>query len=168
VERFIGDVNIEIRYGEDGVQHMILNGDDVTDEIRTPEMSAIASQIAKQPVVREYLLEMQRDMAKKHNVIMDGRDIGTVVLPRAEVKIFLTASAEVRAQRRFQELAEKGEKVTYEQVLADLQARDENDRSRKLAPLKQAADAVLLDTGDLDLDQSAAAIEAIIREKTGL
>jgi cytidylate kinase len=168
VERFIGDVNIEIRYGEDGVQHMILNGDDVTDEIRTPEMSAIASQIAKQPVVRDYLLEMQRDMAKKHNVIMDGRDIGTVVLPRAEVKIFLTASAEVRAQRRYQELVEKGEKVTYEQVLADLQARDENDRSRKLAPLKQAADAVLLDTGDLDLDQSAAAIEAIIREKTGL
>ncbi len=168
ITRLIDDVNIEILYGEDGVQHMLLNGRDVTDEIRTPEMSEYAAVVSKQPVVRKYLLEMQRDMARTHDVIMDGRDIGTVVLPQADVKIFLTASAEVRAQRRHKELLEKGEKISYAQVLSDMQARDESDRSRPISPLKQAADAVLLDTSELDLEQSAAAIERLIREKTGL
>lgn len=168
VTRLIGDVNIDIRYDEDGVQHMILNGHDVTDEIRTPEMSAIASAISTQKVVRDYLLEMQRDLARKHNVIMDGRDIGTVVLPGADVKIFLTAAPEVRARRRYDELVAKGEKVTYEKVLADLLKRDEQDTNRKIAPLRPAKDAVMLDTSEYDVEQSVAAIEKIVKEKLGI
>ena len=168
VNRLLGDVNIEIRYDGAGVQHMILNGYDVTDEIRTPEMSAIASAISAQKVVREYLLEMQRDLARTHNVVMDGRDIGTVVLPGADVKIFLTATPEVRARRRFDELTAKGEKVTYEKVLADLRKRDEQDTTRKIAPLRQARDAVLLDTSDLNIEGAVAAIEAIVKEKLNI
>ena len=168
VTRLIGDVNIDIRYDDDGVQRMILNGHDVTDEIRTPEMSAIASAISAQKVVREYLLEMQRELARTHNVVMDGRDIGTVVLPGADVKIFLTASPEVRARRRFDELTAKGEKVTYEKVLADLQKRDEQDTNRKIAPLRQAKDAVLLDTSELDIEGAVAAIESIVKEKLAI
>lgn len=168
IQRLIGDVSIRIRYDEDGTQRMLLNGRDVTEEIRTPEMSEYASHISQQPVVRDYLLELQREMARTHNVIMDGRDIGTVVLPQAAVKIFLTAPEEIRAHRRFAELADRGEQVTYEQVLEDMKARDENDRSRAIAPLKQAADAVLLDTGALSFDESAAAIETLIREKAQL
>lgn len=168
VTRLIGDVNIEIRYDDAGVQRMILNGHDVTDEIRTPEMSAIASAISTQKVVREYLLEMQRELARTHNVVMDGRDIGTVVLPGADVKIFLTASPEVRARRRFDELTAKGEKVTYEKVLEDLQKRDEQDTNRKIAPLRQARDAVLLDTSELDIEGAVAAIESIVKEKLAI
>ena len=168
VTRLIGDVNIGIRYDDAGVQRMILNGHDVTDEIRTPEMSAIASAISAQKVVREYLLEMQRDLARTHNVVMDGRDIGTVVLPGADVKIFLTATPEVRARRRFDELTAKGEKVTYEKVLADLRKRDEQDTTRKIAPLRQARDAVLLDTSDLNIEGAVAAIEAIVKEKLNI
>ena len=168
VTRLIGDVNIEIKYDEAGVQRMILNGHDVTDEIRTPEMSAIASAISTQKVVREYLLEMQRELARTHNVVMDGRDIGTVVLPGADVKIFLTADPEVRARRRFDELTEKGERVTYEKVLEDLNQRDRQDATRKIAPLRRARDAVLLDTSEMDLDQAAAALEAIVRERLAL
>lgn len=168
VTRLIGDVNIDIRYDEAGVQHMILNGHDVTDEIRTPEMSAIASAISTQKVVRDYLLEMQRDLARKHSVIMDGRDIGTVVLPHADVKIFLTAAPEVRARRRYDELIAKGEKVTYEKVLADLLKRDEQDTNRKIAPLRPAKDAILLDTSAYDVEQSVAAIENIVKEKLGI
>ena len=168
VNRLLGDVNIEIRYDGAGVQHMILNGYDVTDEIRTPEMSAIASAISAQPSVRAYLLEMQRDLARQHSVVMDGRDIGTVVLPNADVKIFLTAAPEIRARRRFDELTAKGQRVAYEQVLSDLQQRDKQDSERKIAPLKRAKDAVLLDTSDLDLEQAAAALENIVKERLGL
>ncbi len=167
ITRLIGDVNIVIEYDADGLQHMILNGRDVTEEIRTPEMSKIASVISAQKVVRDYLLDMQRQLARTHNVVMDGRDIGTVVLPGADVKIFLTADPEVRARRRFDELTAKGEKVQYEKVLQDLIARDEQDKNRKIAPLRPAKDAVHLDTTDLDIEQAAAAMESIIKEKLG-
>lgn len=166
VTRLIDDVNIEIAYGDDGSQRMILNGKDVTGELRTPKMSDYASKISAMKVVREFLLDLQRDMARKHNVIMDGRDIGTVVLPQAEVKIFLTASAEVRAKRRFDELVAKGDKkATFEQVLADMKERDYRDMNRDVAPLKQAEDAVLLDTSDLTIEQSVAAIKAIVEKR---
>ena len=168
VTRLIDDVNIEITYDQDGVQHMILNGADVTGEIRTPEMSAIASAISAQKVVRDYLLDMQRDLARKHNVVMDGRDIGTVVLPGADVKIFLTAKPEVRAKRRYDELIAKGEKVTYEKVLSDLIQRDEQDSNRKIAPLRPARDAVILDTSDFSVEQAAAAIESLVKEKLNI
>ena len=167
ITRLIGDVNIAIEYDADGLQHMILNGRDVTEEIRTPEMSKIASVISAQKVVRDYLLDMQRQLARTHNVVMDGRDIGTVVLPGADVKIFLTADPEVRARRRFDELTAKGEKVKYEKVLQDLIARDEQDKNRKIAPLRPAKDAVHLDTTNLDIEQAAAAMESIIKEKLG-
>ncbi len=167
ITRLIGDVNIAIEYDADGLQHMILNGRDVTEEIRTPEMSKIASVISAQKVVRDYLLDMQRQLARTHNVVMDGRDIGTVVLPGADVKIFLTADPAVRARRRFEELTAKGEKVQYEKVLQDLIARDEQDKNRKIAPLRPAKDAVHLDTTDLDIEQAAAAMESIIKEKLG-
>ena len=166
VTRLIDDVNIEIAYGEDGSQRMILNGKDVTGELRTPKMSDYASKISAMKVVREFLLDLQRNMAKKHNVIMDGRDIGTVVLPHADVKIFLTASAEVRARRRYIELQEKGDqKITFEQVLADMKERDFRDMNRDVAPLKQAEDAVLLDTSDLSIDQSIVAIKEIVEKR---
>ena len=167
ITRLIGDVNIAIEYDADGLQHMILNGRDVTEEIRTPEMSKIASVISAQKVVRDYLLDMQRQLARTHNVVMDGRDIGTVVLPGADVKIFLTADPAVRARRRFEELTDQGEKVQYEKVLQDLIARDEQDKNRKIAPLRPAKDAVHLDTTDLDIEQAAAAMESIIKEKLG-
>ena len=167
ITRLIGDVNIAIEYDADGLQHMILNGRDVTEEIRTPEMSKIASVISAQKVVRDYLLDMQRQLARTHNVVMDGRDIGTVVLPGADVKIFLTADPAVRARRRFEELTAKGEKVQYVKVLQDLIARDEQDKNRKIAPLRPAKDAVHLDTTDLDIEQAAAAMESIIKEKLG-
>lgn len=168
VTRLLDDVNIQIEHQADGVQHMILNGKDVTDEIRTPEMSRYASGVSSLPVVREFLLEMQRELARTHDVIMDGRDIGTVVLPDADVKIFLTASAEERARRRFRELEAKGEKTTLQQVLSDMEKRDRQDSTRACAPLKPAKDAVLLDTSKLDLDESAAAILRIVREKLGV
>ena len=168
VNRYIDELTIEIEYDEDGLQHMIMNGMDVTEDIRTPDISQKASLVSAQPVVREMLLDMQRDVAKKHNVIMDGRDIGTVVLPRADVKIFLTASAEVRAQRRFTELQAKGSKDSLAKVLADIKQRDHQDSTRAIAPLKQAKDAVLVDTSDMDVDAVVAAIEAIVAEKTGV
>lgn len=164
VTRLIGDVNIEICYDGQGVQHMILNGRDVTDEIRTPEMSEIASAISAQKVVRDYLLEMQRELARKHHVIMDGRDIGTVVLPEADCKVFLTASDEARAARRCRELAQRGTPVAYEEVLSDMRLRDEKDRTRAAAPLRQAEDAVVLDTSELDFEDSAQALLRLIRE----
>ena len=147
------------------MQHMILNGEDVTGEIRTPEMSRYASGVSAQPCVRAFLLDMQRQLARMHDVIMDGRDIGTVVLPDADVKIFLTADVAVRARRRFEELQEKGEKTTYDQVLREMQARDKQDSERAAAPLRQAADAVLLDTSDCTLQQSVEKILAIVRGK---
>lgn len=166
VTRLIDDVNIEIAYGEDGTQRMILNGTDVTGELRTPQMSDYASKISVMKVVRDFLLDVQRDIAKKHHVIMDGRDIGTVVLPHADVKVFLTASAEVRAQRRLDELIARGEKkITLQSILADIQERDHRDMTRPVAPLKQAEDAVLLDTSDLTIEESVSAIKEIIEKR---
>jgi cytidylate kinase len=146
---------------------MIMNGMDVTGDIRTQDISQKASLISAHAVVREMLLDMQRDVAKKHNVIMDGRDIGTVVLPRANVKIFLTASVEVRAQRRYLELQAKGAKDSYEKVLADIKKRDHQDTTREIAPLKQAKDAVLVDTTDMDVDAVVEKIRSIVAEKVG-
>ena len=166
IARLIDEVNIDIRY-EDGVQHMILNGADVTGEIRTPEMSMYASGVSAQPCVRAFLLDMQRQLARTHSVVMDGRDIGTVVLPKADVKIFLTASAEVRAKRRFDELQQKGDKTPYAQILAETKQRDKQDSERAIAPLKQAADAVLLDTSGDTVEQSVNAILDIVRRKLG-
>ncbi len=168
VARYIDEVNVEIRYDDQGVQHMWMNGMDVTEEIRTPDISQKASLVSAHPPVRQALLELQRSLAERHNVVMDGRDIGTVVLPQAAVKLFLTASPEVRAQRRYAELQAKGKKDTYAQVLEDLRRRDRQDTTRAVAPLRQAPDAVLLDTTELDIPQTLAAMRAIVREKTGL
>ena len=165
IRRCLDDVNIEIRYGEDGLQHMILNGSDVTDQIRTPEMSAMASGVAAQNCVRDYLLEMQRTLARTNNVVMDGRDIGTVVLPDAPVKIYLTASEGVRADRRFKELIARGENVRYEDVYTDIVKRDQQDMNRPIAPLRCAKDAVVVDSSYLSIDQVVAEIKAIIRKK---
>ncbi len=167
IRRFLPDAAISIEFQSDGVQHMILNGMDVTDELRTPEISAAASVIAAQPLVREFLLEMQRDLARRYSVVMDGRDIGTVVLPDADVKVFLTASAQARAARRFTELTEKGEKTTLKAVLADQEKRDARDSGRKVAPLKKARDAVELDTTEMNVDEAAAALRAIVEGRCG-
>ncbi|MBR7121855.1 MAG: (d)CMP kinase [Oscillospiraceae bacterium] len=165
VERYIDELTIQITYDETGKQHMLMNGMDVTDDIRTQDISQKASLVSAHAVVREVLLDMQRDVAKQHNVIMDGRDIGTVVLPKATVKIFLTASAEVRAQRRTDELVAKGQKADFAQTLKDIQQRDYQDTHRPIAPLKQASDAVLVDTSDMNIEQVLAAIKKIIQEK---
>ena len=167
IRRCLDDVNIEIQHQDDGVQHMILNGRDVTGEIRTPEMSKYASGVSAQKCVRDYLLDMQRKFARKHNVVMDGRDIGTVVLPNAQVKIFLTASPEERAKRRFEELTQKGEKVSFEKVLQDMIARDKQDSERAIAPLKPAPDAVKLDTSGNTIEQSIEEILSVVRGKLG-
>lgn len=167
VPMLLDDANIQIDFQPDG-QHMILNGKDITQEIRTPEIASVASQAAAQPAVREFLLDMQRDLAKTHNIIMDGRDIGTVVLPDASVKIYLTATPEARAMRRYQEYLEKGQKASYEEVLADQKKRDYDDSHRKIAPLKQAKDAVLVDTTEMGLQESIDYCVALIREKLGL
>ena len=165
VERYIDELTIGIEYDDEGKQHMIMNGMDVTGDIRTPDISQKASLVSAHPVVRDMLLDMQRDVARKHNVIMDGRDIGTVVLPKATLKIFLTASAEVRAKRRTDELLAKGQKVNFEQVLKDIQQRDYQDSNRPVAPLKQAKDAYLLDTSDLDIEGVIAAMKKLVGEK---
>lgn len=167
IRRCLDDVNISVEYDGAGAQHMILNGTDVSDEIRTPLMSSYASGVSAQPCVRDFLLDMQRGIARRHNVVMDGRDIATVVLPCADVKIFLTASPEVRARRRFEELTAKGEKVRYESVLEDMKARDKQDSTRAIAPLRCAPDAVKLDTSGMDLDAAEAAILEIVRRKLG-
>ena len=168
VERYLDELTVAIEYDEEGKQHMLMNGMDVTDDIRTPDISQKASLVSAHAMVRDMLLDMQRDVAKKHNVIMDGRDIGTVVLPRATVKIFLTASAEVRAKRRLDEMLAKGQKGSLGQVLADIKQRDYQDSHRPIAPLKQAKDAVLLDTSDLDIDGVVAAMKKIVGEKIPL
>lgn len=165
VTRLIDEVNVELQYPEDGLQHMILNGRDVTDEIRSPEMSEYASKLSTLAVVRDFLLDVQRDLARKHNVVMDGRDIGTVVLPKADVKIYLTASAEVRARRRLAEFRAKGQKSDFETVLRDIRQRDERDMNREIAPLKCAKDAVRLDTSELTIEQSVAAMKEIIEKR---
>lgn len=162
-------LKVSIAYGDDGVQHVYANGVDVSEMIRTPEVSMGASKVSAIPAVRAFLLSTQQNLANTQSVVMDGRDIGTVVLPDAQVKIYLTASAEKRAERRFLELKEKQPEnaPTYEEVLADVIARDEQDMNRPIAPLKQAEDAVLADTGDLDLDQSEALLLRICKEKLG-
>lgn len=165
VERYIDELTIQIEYDAEGKQHMLMNGMDVTDDIRTQDISQKASLVSAHPLVREVLLDMQRDVAKKHCVIMDGRDIGTVVLPRADVKIFLTASPEVRAQRRYKELLEKGQSAQYEVILKEINQRDYQDSHRPIAPLKQAKDAILVDTSDLDKDGVIAVIRKIVEEK---
>ena len=165
VSRYIDELTIEMEYDEEGKQHMIMNGMDVTDDIRTQDIGQKASAVSAHAIVRDMLLDMQRDVAKKHNVIMDGRDIGTVVLPRATVKIFLTASPEVRARRRVNELLAKGQKADLKTVQAEIEKRDYQDSHREIAPLKQAKDAVLLDTSNLDIDGVLAEMKRIIAEK---
>ncbi|MCM1364864.1 MAG: (d)CMP kinase [Faecalibacterium sp.] len=157
------ELSVELRF-VDGEQRMFLNGEDVSTDIRTPEASTAASRVSAVPKVREYLFDLQKKMANENNCIMDGRDIGTVVLPDAKVKIFLTASAEARAQRRFKELTEKGMDVKYDDVLADMIERDYNDSHRAIAPLKQADDAILCDTSNINLEQSIELIINTIRE----
>lgn len=164
----LAQVKIEMRYDGQGLQHMLLHGEDVTQEIRLPEMSLYASAVSAIPEVRSFLLEMQRDFARRSSVIMDGRDIGTVVLPHANVKIFLQADVEVRARRREKELQERGTPRPFEQVLAEMKERDYNDTHRAAAPLRAAEDAVTVDTSELDFQQSKERLLEIIREKVGL
>lgn len=161
-------LSIRFDYGEDGVQHMFLDGEDVSARIRTPEMSMYASAVSAIPEVRAFLMDMQRGMARTNSVVMDGRDIGTVVLPNAGLKIFLTASPEARAERRLAELTAKGDPSTYEDVLADMLERDKNDMTRAAAPLKAAEDAVLVDTTELNLEESIEKICGLIAERFGL
>ena len=168
IERYIDDLTISIEYDEDGNQHMIMNGLDVTGDIRTQEISQKASIVSAHAVIRDLLLDMQRDVAKRHNVIMDGRDIGTVVLPRADVKIFLTADPEVRAQRRLEELQAKGQKANFATILDQIRQRDHQDSHRAIAPLKKARDAYELDTSNLDIDGVIAEMRRIIGEKISI
>ena len=168
VTRYIDELTVGIEYDEDGVQHMIMNGMDVTEDIRSQDISQKASLISAHAVVREMLLDMQREMARRYNVIMDGRDIGTVVLPKATVKIFLTASPEVRARRRTDELLAKGQKADYETILKEIRQRDYQDTHREIAPLKMARDSIKVDTSELNLDQSVEAIREIISKKVAL
>ena len=168
VTRYIDELTIGIEYDEDGLQHMIMNGMDVTADIRTQDISQKASLVSAHAIVRDMLLDMQRDVAKQYNVIMDGRDIGTVVLPKANVKIFLTASAEVRAQRRTDELLAKGQKANYPQILKEIQQRDYQDTHREVAPLKLARDSVKVDTSNMDIEQVVAEIKSIVGKKIPL
>lgn len=167
VLKLLPGLDIAFGYGEDGAQHMYLNGEDVSGLIRTPEISMRASEVSAMPEVRACLLDMQRKMAESHSVIMDGRDIGTVVLPNASLKIFLTASPERRAERRYLELREKGATDSYDEVLRDIIKRDKNDSSRAAAPLKRADDAIEVDTSELSLDESIERICALISDRTG-
>jgi len=166
VEKMLESTSLDIVY-KDGEQRMMLDGNDITDFIRTPAVSLGASDISALPAVRQWLMDLQRNLAASNNCLMDGRDIGTSVLPDANVKIFLTASAEVRAKRRYDELLARGETVTYEEVLNDMIIRDKNDSTRECSPLKKADDAKVVDTSELDFEQSVAAIKAIIAEKDG-
>jgi len=165
ITRYIDELTIKIEYDEEGVQHMIMNGMDVTGEIRTQDISQKASLVSAHALVRDTMMDMQRDVAKAYNVIMDGRDIGTVVLPKANVKIFLTADPEVRAKRRCDELTAKGQKANYETILKEIKQRDYQDTHREVAPLKMARDSVKVDTTDMDIDQVVAAIREIVGKK---
>lgn len=165
VNRYIDELTVKIQYDDDGMQHMLMNGMDVTDDIRTQEISQKASLISAHACVREMLLDMQREIAEEYNVIMDGRDIGTVVLPKATVKIFLTASAEVRATRRCNELNAKGQKADYEKILKELQQRDYQDTHREIAPLKMARDSIKIDTSNMTIDEVVTKIKDIVTQK---
>ena len=158
-------LNIVMDYGPDGEQRMFLDGEDVSQAIREHQVSGLASKVAAIPEVRDFLLEFQRKQAREHNVLMDGRDIGTVVLPNADVKIFLTAAAEERARRRLRDLELRGQQADYDTILRDIIQRDEQDRSRAVAPLKQAEDAVLLDTTKLNKAESLEALLSVIKER---
>ena len=168
VQEILPSLDIRMRYNEAGEQRMYLGEEDVSSDIRLPEISICASNVSAHPEVRAFLLEMQRKMARENSVIMDGRDIGTVVLPDAELKIFLTASAEARAQRRLLELLGKGIDETFEAVLRDIELRDFQDTHRAEAPLRQAEDAVLLDTTEIGFDESFQLLCRIIEERLGL
>lgn len=163
VQTLLPQLQVNMGY-QDGIQQMFLQGENVTDQIRTPEVSMAASGVSAHSCVRAYLLDLQRRLARENNVIMDGRDIGTVVLPDADVKIFLTASSAVRAKRRFNELIAKGEDITYEKVLDDVEKRDYDDSHRAISPLKQAEDAIIADTSELNFEESVALIQKIIAE----
>lgn len=164
VSAILSEITVELKF-IDGIQHVFLNGDDVSTEIRLPEASMAASNVSAIPAVRAFLFDLQRDIAAKNNCIMDGRDIGTVVLPNAQVKIFLTADPEERAMRRYKELIEKGSEVTYEEVLEDLKVRDYNDSHREIAPLKPAEDSVIVNTTGYTLEESIEKIVNTVKEK---
>ena len=164
VDDMLAEIKVELTFNEQGEQIVLLDGRNVSWEIRTPEASIMSSKISAVPAVRAYLLDLQRDMAKNHDVIMDGRDIGTVVLPDAQVKIFLTASPEARAERRFKELKDRELDVRYEDVLNDVITRDYNDSHRDIAPLKPAEDSIVVDTTTLDFEQSVEKIISVIKE----
>lgn len=168
VTAMLPELDIQMRYNEAGEQRMILDGEDVSAAIRQPEISICASDVSSLPEVRAFLMEMQRRMAREHNVIMDGRDIGTVVLPQAELKIFLTASPAARAQRRLLELRAKGVAAEFDEVLADIEYRDKQDSGRAAAPLKAAEDAVWVDTSDIGFDESFELLCGLIVKKLGL
>ena len=165
ITRYIDELNVGIEYDEEGLQHMIMNGMDVTADIRTQEIGQKASLISAHAIVRDAMMDMQRDVAKEYDVIMDGRDIGTVVLPKATVKIFLTASPEVRAKRRTEELQAKGQKADFNKVLKEIQQRDYQDTHREVAPLKMSRDSIKVDTSDMDIEQVIASIKEIIAKK---
>lgn len=168
VAPLLEDLDLRMDYGGDGVQRMYLSGRDVTETIRENEVSALASQVAALPAVREFLLEFQRKQAREHDVVMDGRDIGTVVLPQAGVKIFLTAAPEARARRRTAELLQRGQDANFDEILREIRQRDEQDENRPVAPLRQAEDAALLDTTNLDLKGSLEALLTLVRERLSL
>ena len=167
ISRYIDELTVRIEYDAQGVQHMIMNGMDVTGDIRTPEISQKASLISAHACVRDMLLDMQRELAEQNNVVMDGRDIGTVVLPHATVKIFLTASPEVRAKRRCDELSAKGQKVDYNKVLKDIQQRDYQDTHREIAPLKMSRDSIKVDTSDMTIEEVLEKLKEIVVQKVG-
>lgn len=167
VEGVLSEINISLAFQE-GTQHIYLNNEDVSEKVRAEQAGMAASMVAKQPAVRQFLLELQRDMAEKNNILMDGRDIGTVVLPNATVKIYLTASVEARANRRYKELQEKGNPETFEKVKKDIEERDWQDMNREISPLKKAADAVEVDTSALNLQQSFDVLLDLIRQKANL
>ena len=168
VSAILPQLDIRMGYNEAGEQRMYLNGEDVSSAIRAPEISICASDVSSLPAVRAFLLEMQRKTARENNVLMDGRDIGTVVLPDAELKIYLTASAEARAERRLKELLAKGVETNFEDVLRDIEYRDYQDTHRETAPLRQAEDAVLLDTSEIGLEESCELLYRTIREKLNI
>ncbi len=163
VSALLPRIDIEMIYDQEGAQRMLLGGEDVSDAIRLPEASKYASDVSALPVVRAFLLDMQRSLAQKYDVVMDGRDIGTVVLPDASIKIFLTAALQVRAERRYKELREKGIDCTYDQVYSDMLRRDKNDSERELSPLRPAEDSVIIDTSDINLEQSFLKLSELIR-----
>ncbi len=161
----LAEIAVTLDYADDGTQHVFLNGEDVSTQIRENEISLYASAVSKLPAVRARLLSLQRDMAEKHNIIMDGRDIGTVVLPHAQLKIFLQASPEERARRRTQELLARGQEADFATVLAEINARDKQDREREISPAIPAADAVKMDNSEMSVEENVAAIRALLSER---